>query len=95
MNEAAILTPMQVLLVWTLLGVLLTWLIIFTVLALRSSTQEKVGPKDLPTPARSFPALSTPARLHVISSSPAGVTLPVAAAAIEAVSDARHSHGEA
>ena len=94
MNETAILTPTQVLLVWTLLGLLLTWLLIFTFLALRSSTQEKVDPKDLPTPARSFPALSAPATLHVISSSSAGVTLPVVAA-IEAAGDGRHSHGEA
>jgi hypothetical protein len=94
MNETAILTPMQVLLVWTLLGLLLTWLLIFTVLALRSSTREKVEPKDLPTPSRSFPALSAPATLHVITSSSVGVTLPVVAA-VEAASDAGHSHGEA
>ena len=79
MNEVTILTPMQILLVWTLLGLLLTWLIIFTVLAFRSSTRGKVEKDDLPTPSRSFPALTAPATLHVITSSPGAV--PVAAMA--------------
>ena len=96
MNESTILTPMQVLLVWTLLGLLLTWLLIFTVLALRSSTQEKADANDLPTPSRSFPALSAPATLHIITSSPVGMALPVAAvAAVEASSDTGYLQGEA
>ena len=96
MNELAILTPMQVLLACTLLGLLLTWLLVFTVLALRSSTREKADMHDLPTPSRSFPAISAPATLHVITSSPIGVALPVSAvAAVEASSDAGYSQREA
>ena len=95
MNESAILTPMQVLLVWTLLGLLLTWLLIFTVLALRSSTREKADHSDLPIPSRSLPTLSAPATLHVMTSSPVGVAFPVAAVAVEASSDAGYSQGEA
>jgi hypothetical protein len=95
MNESALSTPMQVLLVWTLLGLLLTWLLVFTVLALRSSAREKANTKDLPTPSRSFPAISAPAALHVITSSPGGVVLPIAAAAsVEASSDAGYSQRE-
>lgn len=79
MNGSTTLTLTQMLLIWTLLGLLLSWLIIFTVLAFRSSTREKVEPDDLPTPSRSFPALSAPAMLQIItSSSPVGAPLPVA-----------------
>jgi hypothetical protein len=49
----------QTLLAWTLLGLLLFWLITFAVLALRSLTPEKGELEDLPTPAESFPAVST------------------------------------
>lgn len=89
MNGSTTLTPTQLLLVWTLLGLLLTWLVIFTVLAFRSSTREKVEMDHLPTPSRSFPALSAPATLHIITSSPVGAPLPVAVGAnIESSNDA-------
>ena len=89
MNGSTTLTTTQILLVWTLLGLLLTWLIIFTVLAFRSSTREKVEADELPTPSRSFPALTAPATLHVITASPVGVPMPVAAGTgIESSNDA-------
>ena len=96
MNGSTMLTTTQVLLVWTLLGLLLTWLIIFAVLALRSSAQEKVDLDDRPTPSRSFPALSAPATLHVVTSSSVGVALPVAArATVEASHDAGYPQEDA
>ena len=89
MNGSTTLTLTQMLLIWTLLGLLLSWLIIFTVLAFRSSTREKVEPDDLPTPSRSFPVLTAPATLHIITSSPVGTPLPVAAMAnAESANDA-------
>jgi hypothetical protein len=89
MNGSTTMTQTQMLLVWTLLGLLLTWLIIFTVLAFRSSAREKVEKDDLPTPSRSFPALTAPATLHIITSSHVGAQLPVAAMAnIESSNDA-------
>ena len=53
-------SPTQMILAWTLLGLLLTWLITFTVLALRVFVSNKNKEwNDLPTPARSSPAIST------------------------------------
>ncbi len=95
MNATTILTPTQLLLVWTLLGLLLTWLIIFTVLAFRSSPQEKIEPDDVPTPSKSFPAISAPATLQIMKPSPAGTPRPVALAAIESSNDAGYFRGEA
>jgi len=46
-------------LAWTLLGLLLTWLITFTVLALRVFVSKKAEWKDLPTPPKPFPAIPT------------------------------------
>ena len=50
----------QIILAWTLLGLLLTWLITFTVLALRAFVSKKAEWKDLPTPSKSFPAIPKP-----------------------------------
>jgi hypothetical protein len=95
MNYSVLSTPMQILLVWTLLGLLLTWLLVFTVLALRSSAREKAKTNDLPTPSRSFPAISAPAALHVITSSPGGIAFPIATAgSVEASSDAGYAQRE-
>jgi hypothetical protein len=95
MNASTLLTPtQQVLVVWTLLGLLLAWLIIFAVLALRSSAREKNDLDDLPTPSRSFPALTAPATLHVMTSSSTGVPLPVAAVAtFETSNDGGYTQG--
>jgi hypothetical protein len=95
MNETTTLTPMQILLVWTLLGILLTWLVIFAVLALRSSSREKVDPKDLPTPHRSFAAVTASATLHVVSSPTRETAVPVAAiVGTEASNDPGYRHAD-
>lgn len=49
----------QMILAWTLLGLLLSWLIIFTALALREFVMKKAEWEDLPTPSRPIPAIST------------------------------------
>jgi hypothetical protein len=51
-------SPTQMILTWTLLGLLLSWLIIFTVLALREFVMKKAELEDLPTPTRPIPAVS-------------------------------------
>jgi hypothetical protein len=48
----------QMILAWTLLGLLLSWLITFTVLALRSFIMKKDEWVDFPTPSTPFPAVS-------------------------------------
>jgi len=53
----------QVILVWTLLGLLLTWLITFIVLALRSFVAKKTEWEDTATLSGAFPSIATPAVL--------------------------------
>jgi hypothetical protein len=53
-------SPTQVILAWTLLGLLLTWLITFTVLALHAFVSKKAEWKDLPTRSKPFPAIPKP-----------------------------------
>jgi hypothetical protein len=53
-------SPTQMILAWTLLGLLLTWLITFTVLALRAFVSKKAEWKDLPTSSKPFPAMPKP-----------------------------------
>ena len=96
MNNVTILTPLQILLVWTLLGILLTWLVIFAILAFRSSSREKVDAKDLPTPSRSFPALTASTTLHVVSSYPREEVVPLAAmVGAEVSNNPGYPHAEA
>ncbi len=49
-------SPTQMILAWTLLGLLFSWLIIFTVLAVREFVMKKAELEDLPTPTRPIPA---------------------------------------
>jgi hypothetical protein len=51
-------SPTQMILAWTLLGLLLSWLIIFTALALREFVNKKVEWEVLPTPSRPIPTIS-------------------------------------
>jgi hypothetical protein len=51
-------SPTQMILAWTLLGILLSWLIIFTVLALREFVLKKSAWEDVPTPSRPIPVIS-------------------------------------
>src|SRR5215470_2849889 len=68
----------QVILAWTLLGLLLTWLITFAILALRSFFTKKARWEDTLTPSGSLPALSMPAQKHA-----AGTVLVSAHSAVE------------
>ncbi len=52
-------SPTQMILAWTLLVLLLTWLITFSVLALRVYANRKAEWEDLPMPTVPYPAIST------------------------------------
>lgn len=54
----------QVILTWTLLGLLLTWLITFAILALRSFFTKKAEWEDTLTLSGAFPALSIHTQKH-------------------------------
>jgi hypothetical protein len=58
MNIFTLSTPTQVILAWSLLGALLVWLVVFATLSLRAQKMESNDVDDLPTPSRSFPAIT-------------------------------------
>jgi hypothetical protein len=51
-------TLTQMILAWTLLGLLVSWLIIFATLALRAFVMKNAEWEDLPTRSRPLPAIS-------------------------------------
>jgi hypothetical protein len=51
-------TLTQMILAWTLLGLLVSWLIIFAALSLRVFVLKNAEREDLPTPSRPLPAIS-------------------------------------
>ncbi len=51
-------TATQMILAWTLLGLLLSWLIIFAVLSLRVFGMKNAESEDLSTPSGPLPAIS-------------------------------------
>ena len=64
MNTSATLASTQMVLAWTLLGVLLAWMFFCAFLAFRGRKTEQRDTADLPTPSGAFPALvpQTPLR---------------------------------
>lgn len=58
MDIYALSTPTQMILAWTLLGILLTWLVVFATLAFRPRPAKRSESDDAATPARSFPIIS-------------------------------------
>lgn len=58
MNDPSATIPaVQMILSWTLLGVLLAWMLFFAFLAFRPREVEKREAADLPTPSGAFPAI--------------------------------------
>ena len=60
----------QLVLTWTLLGILLSWMVTFAILAIRPHSSKKVAQQDFPTPSHPIPLVSAPAILRVIASQP-------------------------
>ena len=73
MDASTTLTIARTILDWTLLGLLVAWMITFTVLALRSNPTKPINSDELPTPAHSFPIVTVRTSLHVIAVQPAAV----------------------
>ena len=49
----------QLILVWTLLGFLLTWMVVFAVLAIRTHSRESWAQEDVPAPSQPVPVISS------------------------------------
>jgi len=60
----------QLVLTWTLFGILLIWMVTFAVLAIRPHSSKKVTLDDFPTPSHPIPLVSAPTILRVIASQP-------------------------
>lgn len=61
-------TATQLILLWTLLGFLLIWMLTFAILALRPD--KKALLEDMPAPSRPVPAFPIQSKLHQIASKP-------------------------
>jgi hypothetical protein len=59
-------TPTQLLLLWTLLGFLLLWMILFALLACRPGTSKPAELDELTISPMSLPATTAPATLQMI-----------------------------
>ena len=57
MDIYALSTPTQMILAWILLGILLTWLVVFAILAFRFRSSETKELDDVPTPTGSMPII--------------------------------------
>ncbi|MBA2392913.1 MAG: hypothetical protein H0V70_09230 [Ktedonobacteraceae bacterium] len=60
MDIPTTMTPIQLSLIWLLMGLLLTWMIVFALLALRPERGKKIEPEPSSASNSSFP------QLHVI-----------------------------
>ncbi len=60
----------QLILVWTLLGFLLTWMFVFAVLALGGHSHATQMLEDVPAPSEPRPVISLLPKLHMATSSP-------------------------
>jgi hypothetical protein len=73
MDAGVPMTIIQAVLLWTLLGFLLIWMILFAVLAFRREPMNQDKSESVAAPARSTPGQNShtaPATLHVIAAQP-------------------------
>ncbi len=70
----------QAVLYWTLLGLLLVWMIVCAILALRPEPEEQTSTmrEEAPAPSHTFAFTPPPAMLRVMASQPVPVSLQVA-----------------
>lgn len=82
MQNSALSTPTQIIIAWTLLGFLLTWLVVFATLALRTQRVQALEQDEVPTGP--YPVVN----LQV--SQP----LPALSPAVASASSTFHSNGD-
>ncbi|HLZ58389.1 MAG TPA: hypothetical protein VKR06_15735 [Ktedonosporobacter sp.] len=83
MDVSTTMTSTQLLLIWTLFGFLLSWLVVFTILALRPATQRQDESDELLESTHLGAIAPAPSRLHVIATPP-----PIAPIGQEAANEA-------
>lgn len=78
MNPSATIPSPQMILSWTLLGVLLAWMCFCAFLALRGRKSEDREAAELPTPSGAFPAIASqvPLRRTTVSADRAFSPVP-------------------
>lgn len=79
MNPSEAIPSTQMILSWTLLGVLLTWMFFCAFLALRPRQAKKLEAAELPTPSGAYPAIVShaPLRLAPAAVDPSFSSMPV------------------
>lgn len=87
MNPSATLALTQMTLSWTLLGVLLAWMLFCAFLALRPLPTEQREMADLPTPSGAFPVFVPQPPLHQRSPSLARSPGGLASGSAESAND--------
>lgn len=68
MNPSATMPLTQMILSWTLLGVLCAWMLLCAFLAFRPTSAEKQELADLPTPSGALPRFVPQSSLHQLTS---------------------------
>lgn len=87
MNPSAAIPPTQMILAWTLLGVLCAWMLFCAFLALRPQKAGKREAADLPTPSGAIPVIAPGMSLRRATAPVEMSFSTVTAVSSEAVSD--------
>ena len=70
MDSSTNFSLIQFVLIWTLLGSLLIWMVVFAVLAICTHSHETFGEEDLPAHSQTLPGISSLIpRLNILTSS--------------------------
>lgn len=76
MENSALSTPAQIIMAWTLLSVLLAWLVVFAALAFRSQGAQVLEEDDVPTGPYPVVHLQVSQSMRPLSSALSHVSLP-------------------
>ena len=69
-------TPTQSLILWTLLGFLLAWMLLFTLLAVRPDPKKQVELEDVPVYTTTQPVATPAPKMLQMATTQAGTYLP-------------------
>jgi hypothetical protein len=75
-------TPTQSLILWTLLGFLLAWMLLFTLLAVRPDTKERIELEDVPVYTTTQPVATPAPKMLQMATAQPGTYLPATANSI-------------